>query len=76
MPRHSWEGSCGAAGRRLEADGPRMGTAHRRRPHRCVCVPAVGCLFAESLGAPLGMLLCGVTLLAVTLIVLQHPSRA
>lgn len=37
---------------------------------------AVGHFFAESLGVPLVMLLCGVALLAVTLIVLRRPARA
>ncbi len=35
----------------------------------------VGHFFAGSLGVPLAMLLCGVALLAVTLVVLRRPSR-
>jgi hypothetical protein len=35
----------------------------------------VGHFFADSLGVPLAMLLCGVALLAVTLVVLRRPSR-
>ncbi|MDQ2882600.1 MAG: hypothetical protein M3Y48_15765 [Actinomycetota bacterium] len=35
----------------------------------------VGHFFAESLGVPLAMLLCGVALLAVTLVVLRRPAR-
>jgi hypothetical protein len=35
----------------------------------------VGHFFADSLGVPLAMLLCGIALLAVTLVVLRRPSR-
>lgn len=35
----------------------------------------VGHFFAGSLGVPLAMLLCGIALLAVTLVVLRRPSR-
>lgn len=35
----------------------------------------VGHFFADSLSAPLAMLLCGVALLAVTLVVLRRPAR-
>ncbi len=36
----------------------------------------IGHFFADSLGVPLAMLLCGVALLAVTLVVLRRTSRA
>jgi hypothetical protein len=36
----------------------------------------VGHFFADSLGVPLAMLLCGVALLVVTLVVLRRSSRA
>jgi hypothetical protein len=35
----------------------------------------VGHFFADSLGVPLAMLLCGIALLAVTLVVLRRPTR-
>jgi hypothetical protein len=35
----------------------------------------VGHFFADSLGVPLAMLLCGIALLAVTLVALRRPSR-
>jgi hypothetical protein len=35
----------------------------------------VGHFFADSLGVPLAILLCGIALLAVTLVVLRRPSR-
>ena len=40
---------------------------------------AVGHFFADSLGVPLAILLCGIALLAVTLVVLRrarHPTRS
>ncbi|HKS53280.1 MAG TPA: hypothetical protein VJS67_15550 [Pseudonocardiaceae bacterium] len=36
----------------------------------------VGHFFADSLGAPLAILLCGIALLAITFVVLRRPSRS